>query len=144
MKKLSSRAPTFPAELKALLAFETAQNPETERVVAEICADVQRRGDAALIEYTNRFDGTAARSIADLTLAPHDLQTAFARLPAATRDALQTAAARIENYHRRQKLESWHYTDADGTLLGQQITPLDTASASTFPAARRHIRAPSS
>ena len=117
MKKLSSRAPTFPAELKALLAFETAQNPETERVVAEICADVQRRGDAALIEYTNRFDGTAARSIADLTLAPHDLQTAFARLPA--------AAARIENYHRRQKLESWHYTDADGTLLGQQITPLD-------------------
>ena len=125
MKKLSSRAPTFPAELKALLAFETAQNPETERVVAEICADVQRRGDAALIEYTNRFDGTAARSIADLTLAPHDLQTAFARLPAATRDALQTAAARIENYHRRQKLESWHYTDADGTLLGQQITPLD-------------------
>ena len=125
MKKLSSRAPTFPAELKALLAFETAQNPETERVVAEICADVQRRGDAALIEYTNRFDGTAARSIADLTLAPHDLQAAFARLPAATRDALQTAAARIENYHRRQKLESWHYTDADGTLLGQQITPLD-------------------
>ena len=125
MKKLSSRAPTFPAELKALLAFETAQNLETERVVAEICADVQRRGDAALIEYTNRFDGTAARSIADLTLVPHDLQTAFARLPAATRDALQTAAARIENYHRRQKLESWHYTDADGTLLGQQITPLD-------------------
>ncbi len=125
MKKLNSRDTDFPQALAALLAFENAQDPAVERAVANICADVRQRGDAALLEYTNRFDGTNARSMAELTLSQDDLQQALARLPAATRDALQTAAARVEDYHRRQKQESWHYTDADGTLLGQQITPLD-------------------
>ena len=126
MKKLDTRSPAFQAELQALLAFETAQNPETERIVADICADVQRRGDTALIEYTNRFDGTAAQSMADLTLTQHELQAAFDRLPRDIQTALQTAAHRVESYHRRQKMESWSYTDEDGTLLGQQITPLDS------------------
>ena len=125
MKKLNSRDTDFPQALAALLAFENAQDPAVERAVANICADVRQRGDAALLEYTNRFDCTNARSMAELTLSQDDLQQALARLPAATRDALQTAAARVEDYHRRQKQESWHYTDADGTLLGQQITPLD-------------------
>ena len=125
MKKLNSRDTDFPQALAALLAFENAQDPAVERAVANICADVRQRGDAALLEYTNRFDGTNARSMAELTLSQDDLQQALACLPAATRDALQTAAARVEDYHRRQKQESWHYTDADGTLLGQQITPLD-------------------
>ena len=125
MKKLNSRDTDFPQALAALLAFENAQDPAVERAVANICADVRQRGDAALLEYTNRFDGTNARSMAELTLSQDDLQQALARLPATTRDALQTAAARVEDYHRRQKQESWHYTDADGTLLGQQITPLD-------------------
>ena len=125
MKKLNAQSPEFPRELAALLAFESAQNPETERIVADICADVRQRGDAALIEYSNRFDGMKAHSMQDLTLTPDDLRAAFERLPAATRDALQTAAARVEDYHRRQKQESWHYRDADGTLLGQKITPLD-------------------
>ena len=126
MKKLDTRSPAFQAELQALLAFETAQNPETERIVADICADVQRRGDDALIEYTNRFDGTDAQSMADLTLTQHELQAAFDRLPRDIQTALQTAAHRVESYHRRQKMESWSYTDEDGTLLGQQITPLDS------------------
>ena len=125
MKKLNSRDTDFPQALAALLAFENAQDPAVERAVAHICADVRQRGDAALLEYTNRFDGTNGRSMAELTLSQDDLRAAFERLPAATRDALQTAAARVEDYHRRQKQESWHYTDADGTLLGQQITPLD-------------------
>ena len=125
MKILNSRDTDFPQALAALLAFENAQDPAVERAVANICADVRQRGDAALLEYTNRFDCTNARSMAELTLSQDDLQQALARLPAATRDALQTAAARVEDYHRRQKQESWHYTDADGTLLGQQITPLD-------------------
>ena len=68
MKKLDTQSPNFQAELKALLAFETAQNPEIDRIVADICADVQKRGDAALIEYTNRFDGTSAQTIDDLIL----------------------------------------------------------------------------
>ncbi|WP_304335283.1 histidinol dehydrogenase [Conchiformibius steedae] len=108
-----------------MLAFETAQNPDTDRAVAEICADVQTRGDAALLDYTARFDGLSAQSMADLTISADELAAAFDRLPDAVRDALQTAARRIESYHQRQKLQSWQYTDEDGTLLGQQITPLD-------------------
>ena len=94
MKKLNSRDTDFPQALAALLAFENAQDPAVERAVANICADVRQRSDAALLEYTNRFDGTNARSMAELTLSQDDLQQALACLPAATRDALQTAAAR--------------------------------------------------
>jgi len=125
MKKLDTQSPDFQAELKALLAFETAQNPEIDRIVADICADVQKRGDAALIEYTNRFDGTSAQTIDDLILTQDDLQSAFERLPENIQTALKTAARRVESYHQHQKMESWTYEDEDGTLLGQQITPLD-------------------
>ena len=125
MKYLNTQSPDFQSELKALLAFETAQDPKIDQIVADICADVHQRGDAAVVEYTNRFDGTTAASMADLTLNQNDLQTAFERLPADIQTALKTSAARVESYHRRQKMESWSYTDEDGTLLGQQITPLD-------------------
>ena len=125
MKHLSTQSPTFQQELQALLAFETAQDPKIDQIVADICADVQRRGDAAVLEYTNRFDGTQAQTMADLTLSQDDLKAAFFRLPENVRTALQTAAERVRSYHQHQKQESWSYTDADGTLLGQQITPLD-------------------
>ncbi|WP_369585763.1 histidinol dehydrogenase [Kingella oralis] len=125
MKRLSTQSPQFQQELQALLAFETAQDPKIDQIVADICADVQRRGDAAVLEYTNRFDGTQAQTMADLTLSQDDLKAAFFRLPENVRTALQTAAERVQSYHQHQKQESWHYTDADGTLLGQQITPLD-------------------
>lgn len=125
MKHLSTQSPTFQQELQALLAFETAQDPKIDQIVADICADVQRRGDAAVLEYTNRFDGTQAQTMADLTLSQDDLKAAFFRLPENVRTALQTAAERVQSYHQHQKQESWSYTDADGTLLGQQITPLD-------------------
>ncbi|WP_047925878.1 histidinol dehydrogenase, partial [Neisseria gonorrhoeae] len=103
MKKLNTQSPDFQAGLKALLAFETAQNPETERIVADICADVQKRGDAALIEYTNKFDQTNAKSIDDLILTQADLNAAFERIPNDVQTALQTAARRVESYHQRQK-----------------------------------------
>ena len=125
MKRLSTQSPQFQQELQALLAFETAQDPKIDQIVADICADVQRRGDAAVIEYTNRFDGTQAQTMADLTLSQDDLKAAFFRLPENVRTALQTAAERVQSYHQHQKQESWSYTDADGTLLGQQIMPLD-------------------
>lgn len=125
MLRLSTQSSDFSAQLNRLLAFETAQNPDTDRAVAEICADVQTRGDAALLDYTARFDGLSAQSMADLTISADELAAAFDRLPDEVRDALQTAARRIESYHQRQKLQSWQYTDEDGTLLGQQITPLD-------------------
>ena len=125
MKRLSTQSPQFQQELQALLAFETAQDPKIDQIVADICADVQRRGDVAVIAYTNQFDGTQAQTMADLTLSQDDLKAAFFRLPENVRTALQTAAERVQSYHQHQKQESWHYTDADGTLLGQQITPLD-------------------
>ena len=125
MKYLNTQDADFQAELQALLAFETAQDPKIDQIVADICADVQQRGDAAVIEYTNRFDGTSAQSISDLILSQEALKNAFERLPEAVQQALKTSAARVESYHQRQKLESWSYTDEDGTLLGQQITALD-------------------
>ena len=125
MKLLNTQSADFQSALQALLAFETAQDPKIDQIVADICADVQNRGDAAVIEYSNRFDSTSAQSMADLTLTQADLQAAFERLPANVQTALQQSATRVESYHQRQKMQSWHYTDEDGTLLGQQISALD-------------------
>ena len=125
MKLLNTQSADFQSAFQALLAFETAQDPKIDQIVADICADVQKRGDAAVIEYSNRFDSTSAQSMADLTLTQADLQAAFERLPANVQTALQQSATRVESYHQRQKMQSWHYTDEDGTLLGQQISALD-------------------
>ena len=125
MKQLNSAAADFWQQLKDLQAFETAQDPKVDQIVADICHDVQTHGDAAVIEYTNRFDGMSATSMADLTLSQAELKAAFERLPENIQAALTTAARRIEDYHQHQKQSSWQYTDADGTVLGQQITALD-------------------
>lgn len=125
MKQLTTTAPSFDADLKALLAFETAQDPKIDQIVADICADVQSRGDAALIDYTNRFDRMTATSIADLTLSQDQLAAAFQRLSPEVQNALETAAKRVRDYHEHQKQSTWTYTDDDGTLLGQKVTPLD-------------------
>ncbi|MBV8045795.1 MAG: histidinol dehydrogenase [Paludibacterium sp.] len=125
MLHLDSSQDDFAARLDALLAFETAQDPTVDQGVAAICADVQHRGDAAVVEYTNRFDRLSARTMADLTLSRDELAAAHARLPGAQRQALEAAAARVRRYHEHQRLESWSYTEEDGTLLGQQVTALD-------------------
>ncbi|KIA81872.1 histidinol dehydrogenase [Chromobacterium piscinae] len=125
MLKLSSSQPDFAARLKALLAFETAQDPAVDAAVASICVDVHHRGDAALVEYTNRFDRMQAAGMADLTLSREQLEAAWLRLPADVRDALSAAAERVRRYHEKQLAHSWSYEDEDGTLLGQQVTPLD-------------------
>ncbi|AUH53403.1 histidinol dehydrogenase [Chromobacterium sp. ATCC 53434] len=125
MLKLSSSQPDFAERLQALLAFETAQDPAVDAAVAAICADVHHRGDAALVEYTNRFDRMQAASIADLTLSREQLEAAWGRLRADVRDALSAAADRVRRYHEKQLAHSWSYEDEDGTLLGQQVTPLD-------------------
>ena len=125
MKYLNTQSASFRADLQALLAFETAQDPCVDKVVAAICMDVQQRDDVAVVEYTNKFDGTNAQSMADLTLSQEDLKAAFFRQPENIQTALNTAAERVKKYHEKQKQQSWSYTDEDGTLLGQQITPLD-------------------
>ena len=125
IRRLDSTSANFQAELTALLAFETSQDPQVDQRVAAILADVKSRGDAAVVEYTNRFDGTSASSMAELELTQAELKAAFERLPAAQAEALQAAAARVRSYHEKQKMSSWSYEDEDGTLLGQQVTALD-------------------
>jgi histidinol dehydrogenase len=125
LRRLDSSAASFDAELAALTAFEAAQDPAVDAAVAAIIADVRARGDAALLEYTERFDRVRAASVAELAIAREDMRAAFERLPHAQREALETAAARIRAYHERQKIESWTYRDADGSVYGQQVTPLD-------------------
>ena len=125
IRRLSTTDSTFDADLKALLAFETAQDDSIDVVVANILKDVKNRGDAAVLEYTNRFDKTNASSLAELEISQADLLSALNSLPAEQRQALQAAADRVKSYHEKQVMQSWSYTEADGTLLGQQVTALD-------------------
>ncbi|MGJ7495711.1 histidinol dehydrogenase [Variovorax sp. RT4R15] len=126
--RLSTASAGFEAAFKARLHWSAEADAAIEQVVADILADVQKRGDAAVLEYTNRFDGLNATAVADLELTQDALKAAFDGLPAAQRDALDAAARRVRSYHEAQKKasgESWSYRDADGTLLGQKVTPLD-------------------
>jgi histidinol dehydrogenase len=129
MRRLSTRQPDFLATLDALLAFDHATDEGIERTVADILTQVRQRGDAAVLEYTQRFDGLAASTMAELSLSSAELAVAFDALPTRQRQALEAAAARICSYHERQKAESWSYIETDGamrgTRLGQKITPLD-------------------
>jgi histidinol dehydrogenase len=123
--RLSTRDAGFEAKLVKLLAFESAQDERIESAVEAILRDVRLRGDEAVLEYTNKFDRLDASSVASLEIPRKDLDGALAGLPAARRGALEQAAARIRSYHERQPLVSWQYTEADGTTLGQKVTPLD-------------------
>jgi histidinol dehydrogenase len=127
VKKLSSTSATFEADLSKLLAFESAQDPKVETIAREILANVRAHGDAALLDTTTRFDRWTPTSAAALEVSQGDLQSALATLLADVRAALETAALRIRTYHEHQLQPSWQYTEADGTVLGQQITALDRA-----------------
>lgn len=126
--RLSTASATFEADFRARLHWSAQTDAEVEQRVAQILADVQQRGDAAMLEYTKRFDGLDAPSMASLELTQAELKSAFEGLPAAQRGALEAAARRVRSYHEAQKKatgESWSYRDGDGTLLGQKVTPLD-------------------
>jgi histidinol dehydrogenase len=125
VRRLDSAAAGFRAELDRLLAWEGVADEAVTETVRAVIADVRGRGDAALIEHTNRFDRRQVASAAELTLPRERLEVALAGVPPDLRDALEAAARRIEAYHVRQRQESWSYVEADGTLLGQQVTPLD-------------------
>ncbi len=125
IRRLSTQDKSFNTDLKALLAFETAQDDSIDVVVAAILKDVKTRGDAAVLEYTNRFDKTNASSLTELEVSQAELQAALIGLPTNQRAALQSAADRVRSYHEKQVMQSWSYTEPDGTLLGQQVTPLD-------------------
>lgn len=127
IQKLRTTDSHFEADLSKLLAFESAQDPKVESIARDILARVKTEGDAALLDTTARFDRWTPASAAALEISQDDLKSALATLPAEVRAALATAAARIRTYHEHQLQSSWQYTEADGTVLGQQITALDRA-----------------
>ncbi len=125
IKRLSTAQTDFWSRLETLLAWEGVSNDVVNQTVHDILADVCRRGDAAVVEYSNRFDRLHVTTMSELEIPLARAQAALIALPTAQRSALEQAAARIRAYAQRQKLESWSYTEADGTVLGQQVTPLD-------------------
>jgi histidinol dehydrogenase len=125
IKRLNTNDADFWPQLEQLLAWESVSDDAVNNTVREIIAAIRSRGDAALVEYTNRFDRMTAAGIADLEVPAARLQQALDNLPTEQREALQQAADRVRAYHQHQKIDSWSYTEADGTLLGQQVTPLD-------------------
>ena len=124
LRRLSTRAGGFDAELAALICYHATQDPAVETSVRAILADVRLRGDAAVVEYSQRFDNVSARSISELEVPPARLKAATQALPAEQLEALRAAHARIRSFHEKQLQKSWDYTEADGTRLGQRVTPL--------------------
>ncbi|MDD1616882.1 MAG: histidinol dehydrogenase, partial [Methylococcaceae bacterium NSP1-2] len=125
IQKLSTTAHDFDQQLQNLLAWNETDDLDVHRRVLDIIADVRKRGDAAVIEYTNRFDNRQVVDASELEMSKETLKTAWENLPAAQTQALQTAADRVRAYAEHQKIQPWQYTEADGTVLGQKITPLD-------------------
>ena len=124
IRHLRTAAADFEAQFQQVLHWSAETDDAIEQRVAEILADVKLRGDAAVLDYTARFDGLTAISVAALELSRDELKTAFEAITPAQRNALELAAARVRSYHQRQLQAcglSWQYRDDDGTLLGQKV-----------------------
>lgn len=126
-QRLDASAADFDRQLRELISWEQVSDSQVEARVRDIIAAVRRDGDAALVALSNQFDRRNVTDFAQLELPQSELQQALEAIPAAQRTALEAAAARIESYHRHQLQQSWSYRESDGTVLGQQITPLDRA-----------------
>jgi len=125
IKRLNISAPDFWQQLEQLLSWEQVSDASINATVEGIIASVRERGDDALIEYTSRFDAMQVASAQDLEISSDRIQAALTNISSEQRQALEYAAQRVSQYHQHQKQEDWSYTEADGTMLGQQITPLD-------------------
>ncbi len=125
IQKLNASDANFNEQLKNLLAWDETDDLAIHQRVLEIIANVRKNGDAAVIEYTNRFDFCNVKNANELLISKEKLKSAWENLPQAKTQALQTAADRIRAYAEKQKMESWKYTETDGTVLGQKVTPLD-------------------
>ncbi len=123
--QLSTDDAGFWTKLEKLLAWESVSDDAVHNTVKDIIADVRHRGDAAVVEYTNRFDRLTASSMQECVINADELNAALERISAEQRSALEVATTRVRAYAQRQLLESWQFTEDDGTLLGQQINPLD-------------------
>lgn len=127
IRRLNAADPDFGRHLDHLLSWESVSDEAVNQRVLDIIQAVRERGDAAVVEFTQRFDGVQATTMAELILPRERLELALTRITAEQRQALEKAAERVRLYHEKQKQDSWTYTEADGTVLGQQVTPLDRA-----------------
>jgi histidinol dehydrogenase len=127
IRQLTTSDADFISQLDRLLAWEQSNDDEVVTTVSGILADVRNRGDAALLEYTLKYDRVNAASASELELSSDELQAALDVIDDEHRQALEVAAARVRGYAEHQKMESWSYTEADGTVLGQKVTPMDRA-----------------
>lgn len=125
IRRLNANEAGFNEQLNTLLAWETVSDERVNNVVKEVLHRVKTEGDAALLDYTAKFDRLTLKSSAELEIAPARLHQALKNIPQAQREALELAAERVRIYHERQKMQSWSYTEADGTMLGQQVSCLD-------------------
>ena len=125
IRRFQSDQADFDTQIDALLAWEAVSDTQVQVTVSNIVNDVRQRGDQALIEYSQKFDRVDASTMQGLELSQQQLQTALDDLPEQQKQALLTAAQRVRDYHEHQKQDSWQYTEADGTKLGQKVTPMD-------------------
>ncbi|QSP94517.1 histidinol dehydrogenase [Marinobacter salinisoli] len=125
--RLNASQNDFDGSLASLLAWDDSVDHQVNESVRHILAQVKARGDAAVLEFTEQFDRLKAGSLADLEMSKERLQQSLEAIPQNQRTALEAAAQRIRDYHERQNQQSWHYQEADGTVLGQKVTPLDRA-----------------
>jgi len=123
--KLSSHQKGFNTKLSSLLSWQSVSNKDVVNTVEEIINTIRSKGDKALIDYSIKFDGVKAKSMADLMISQEELEKSFNGLSDKQKNALSVAAERIKSYHLKQNQQTWSYTDKDGTKLGQKITPLD-------------------
>jgi histidinol dehydrogenase len=123
--RLSTQQADFQEKLSKLLAWESVSSTDIAQTVDDIIANIRQNGDQALIDYTNKFDGMDVSDISALTVDQSALKKAFDSLAEKEKTALQSAADRVRDYHQKQKQDTWTYTEDNGTLLGQKITPLD-------------------
>jgi len=125
IKRLSTTQTDYQQQMDSLLAWEGVSDEQVNSTVKDILKNIRSRGDEALLEYTNKFDRMNVSSTKELTFTKEQIDAAYNNVPAEQREALEVAAERVRSYHKHQIMESWSYTEDDGTLLGQQITPLD-------------------
>ena len=125
IKRLSTLQNDYRSQMDTLLAWEGVSDDQVNLTVRDILKNIRLRGDEALIEYTNKFDRVTVSSMKELTFSKEQLDAALNNIPTEQRQALETAAERVRSYHEHQIMKSWSYTEADGTLLGQQITALE-------------------
>ncbi len=125
IRKLLASNENFQSELEQLLAWESVSNDSVNQTVKEVINNVRQNGDQALLDYTEKFDSLKLAQGSELEISAKALKEAYDRIPEDQREGLILAADRVDAYHQKQLTESWAYKEADGTMLGQKITPLD-------------------